>query len=64
MNARHCNEESEAVGSICSVLLRSVSKADRGRSTASRISQRTRIINVLPGLGRGRGQAGVKKESE
>ncbi len=25
-----CNEESEAVGSICSVLLRSVSKADRG----------------------------------
>jgi len=49
-----CNEESEVVGSICSVLLRYVSKADRGQSTASRISQRTRIINVLPGVGRGR----------
>ncbi len=60
----YCNEESEAVGSICSVLLRSVSKADRSRSTASRISQRTRIINVLPVLGRGRRQAGIKTESE
>ncbi len=48
------------VGSICSVLLRSVSTAGSGRSTASRISQRTRIINVLPGLGRGRRQARIR----
>ncbi len=52
------------VGSICSVLLRSVSTAGSGRSTASRISQRTRIIHVLPGLGRGRRQARIRSESE